>query len=150
MMQASIILEWCWVCNERFQKHGGTAVFNSHHIVPVAYGGVDGPQVTLCTNHHDTLHLIAVAWKASKPHYRYVQNVVPDQVKKLEYLASIVYNAELQSRNDPNKAAAVILHLNAKQKLKIDRLKKVYPSVNSRASVLLLALENLYNKHFTE
>ena len=148
MNSQSIILEHCWVCLEKFQKHGGTAAFNSHHLVPVAYGGIDGPQVTLCTNDHNTLHLIAVAWKASKPHYNYVQTRNAEHVKKLEYLASIVYNAELATRNDPNKAAAVILHLNADQKLKIDRLKKVYPSIGSRPNILLLALETLYNKHF--
>lgn len=145
----SIILQHCWICEEKFQKYGGTAVFNSHHLVPVAYGGVDGPQITLCTSDHNTLHLIAVAWKGTKPHYNYVKNRNSEHTKKLEYLASIVYNAELQSRNDPNKSAAVILHLNARQKMMIDRLKKVYPNLSSRPNVLLAALENLYNKHFT-
>ena len=145
----SIFLPYCWICNVPFQglHPNGTVPEHRHHMVPRAFGGVDGPQVSLCSDDHNTLHQIAVTWKASKSHFKYIQNKPLEVVKKLEYLASIVYNAELRSRNDPNKLASVILHLDAKQKHQIDSLKKLY-NKRGRKDILELALANLYNKHF--
>lgn len=146
-----LIFDYCWVCNAPFTDAvpPGKEIRHHHHMVPRAFGGVDGPQVSLCDGHHNKLHKIAVAWKGSKPHFMLVQGEIPEVVKKLEYLASIVYNAELQTRNDPNKQAAVMIHLNARQKQMIDRLKTVY-SKSSRPALLELALESLYRKHFTD
>lgn len=144
----SIELDHCWVCSAVFIEHGGKAILNRHHVIPQAYGGVDGPTVTLCDTHHATLHQIAVALKAEKPYFQFIQNATPDEAKKLLYLGTVVYNAELATRNDPNKAAVVILQLNYKQKEMLRKLKSVYPKARSKASILQIALENLYNKNF--
>lgn len=148
--QQSIMLDHCWVCGEKFQRVGGTAVEHSHHMVPRAYGGVDGPQVSLCDGHHNTLHQLAVAWKSKKPHFHLTQGLPKEWLAKIEYLAGVVCNAELQSRNDPNKSAAVMLHLNHRQKVMVDRLKKVYPAAGSRPAIMALALEALYKRHFID
>ncbi len=145
---SSIVLDWCWVCNEKFVGRGGTSICEEHHIVPRAYGGTDGPTVSLCDTHHSKLHRIAVCLKTKKPFFEILRNEGPDTTKKLLYLANAVYNAELVTRNDPNKAASAILSLNAKHKEMIDRLRKVYPQAKSREALLLLALEALHARHF--
>jgi hypothetical protein len=143
----SIVLNHCFVCGGLFNDSGGTLVKHFHHMVPVAYGGVDGPQVTLCSEDHNTLHHIAVAMKSGKTYHKYLYQKTPEVCKKLKTLATIVYNSELASRNDPNKLVSVMLHLNAEQKQKIEMLKKVYPKT-SRSELFFLAIENLYLKHF--
>jgi len=126
----------------------GPMVRHVHHMVPRAYGGVDGPTITLCDSDHNTLHKIAVALKANKSYYTHLQGADSEQRRKLVYLANIVYNAELETRNDPNKSASAMVTLTARHKFMVDKLKKVYPSHRSREAVLLIALEKLFNQHF--
>lgn len=46
---STLKLDHCWVCSS-------TDALQEHHVVPTAYGGGDGPTVTLCPTHHDLLH----------------------------------------------------------------------------------------------
>lgn len=147
---SSIVLDHCWICSAKFTGNGGSAVREDHHVVPRAFGGVDGPTVTLCENHHGKLHRIAVALKAGKPYFENLQHEDIYKVKKLLYLANQVYNAELVMRNDPNKAASVMMTLNARHRGMVDSVKKIYPQAKSREAVFLLALEALYSKHFIQ
>lgn len=144
----TIVLEHCWVCQARFTEFGGSAVVEHHHVIPQAYGGTDGPTVSICDSHHSKLHLIAVSMKASKPYFSNLTGESPDRIKKILYLANAVYSAELATRNDPNKAASAMVTLNAKHKQMIDQLKSVHPRLKSREAVLLYALETLHAKHF--
>lgn len=146
-----IILDYCWVCEDRFVDSNppGPKIRHNHHIVPQAFGGVDGPQVTLCTDHHNKLHSMARAMTAGKSLFKFVHAEPPEARKKLEWLANVVYSAELTTRGDPNKIASVMVHLDQDQRIKIDALKKIYPKAGSRANVLAIALELLYKRHFT-
>ncbi len=145
---STILLPHCWVCEALFVAHGGTEIPEEHHVIPCAYGGTDGPTISLCDTHHSKLHRIAVALKASKPFFQILQGEDPGKSKKLLYMANAVYNAELATRNDPNKAASAVLSLNARHKNMIDKLKKIYPQAKSREAVLLVALEALHARHF--
>ena len=49
----SLILSQCWVCSE-------SSGLNNHHVIPQAYGGVNGPQVTLCAVCHSKVHATAL------------------------------------------------------------------------------------------
>lgn len=144
----SIVLDHCWICGARFVGKGGVEQREDHHIIPCAYGGVDGPTVTLCTTHHSKLHDIAVARKSGRNYQTSLMGEPPQNVKHLLWLANQVVNAELAVRNDPNKAASVTITLNARGKMQVDQLKHVYPKARSREAILLLALEHLYSKHF--
>lgn len=46
-----LLQERCWVC--------GRPATEDHHLIPQSYGGVNGPQVSLCGNDHTTLHTIS-------------------------------------------------------------------------------------------
>jgi len=145
----TINLDFCWVCNARFVGQGGTETRHDHHMVPRAYGGNDGPTVTVCTKHHTKLHVIAVCIKAKKPYFEQLKGEPQEIIKKLMYLATIVVDAEMATRNDPNKQAQVNITLNRKHKIMIDRL-KTGTNCKSREAVLLYALEALYHKTFPQ
>lgn len=143
-------LDYCWVCEQRFTDVNppGPASREEHHLVPQAYGGADGPTVSLCANHHSALHTIAVHMKSGKPYHEILGGHDNIQQAKLLKLAEIVYNSEQATRNDPNKRVLVTLNLTRQQDVMIQRLKKVYPQAKGRSDVLLLALTALYQRHF--
>jgi len=148
----TITLPCCWVCEKRFvdSKPPGPAAREEHHVIPRAYGGVDGPTVSLCDTHHTALHMIARAMSAKKPYFVWTQHEPPVQKRKLMWLASRVYNAELVMKNDPNKATSVLIELNAQTQAMVDAVKRVYPQAKSREAVFLLALQRLYGAHFND
>lgn len=146
--KASIVLSHCWICQARFLGDGGTEPREDHHMIPRASGGVDGPTVTLCDSHHSKTHALATALKFSKPYFGILRGESTERSKKLLYLANLIHNADLATRNDPNKAATAVLILNARHKNMVDMLKKIYPQAKSREAILLLALEALYTKSF--
>lgn len=150
-MIKSMFLPHCWVCERRFidSKPPGNATRNDHHIVPKAAGGVDGPQVSLCSDHHDTLHKIALRLAAKKPYFDLVSDETDAQKKKLYWLATVAHNAFAATKNDPNKKVAAIVELDRKQQDQITQLMNVYPQCKSREAVLALALEALFSKHFS-
>jgi len=146
---ATINLPYCWVCGAKFQQHGGTENVEHHHVIPVNAGGVDGPTVSICDTDHTKAHHIAIALKGKKPYFTLIQGLPEERVKKLMYLATCIVNAELATKDDVNKSAMAVLTLDRRQKLMIDKLKSVY-NLSSREKVLALALEKLFNKHFTD
>lgn len=151
-MIKSLFLDHCWVCGRRFldARPPGTATRNDHHIIPVAAGGRDGPQVSLCSDHHDILHKIALRLSAKKPYLDLIGDETPEQRKKLYFLATRVYNAFQATKNDPNKKVAAVVELDRKQQDQITQLMGVYPQAKSREAILALALEALFSKHFSK
>jgi hypothetical protein len=146
----TLLLQTCYVNECVFVEQGGTEVRHEHHLVPRAYGGVDGPTVTLCNTHHEKLHRIAERLIHKKPYFEYLKGERASAQHKLLYMATVVRNAYLQAKNDPNKLAAVHMTLNRDQKLMIDKLKAIYPKAKSRESILAIALQNLYNRHYIQ
>lgn len=145
----SKILQHCWVCETRFVGHGGTEQRHDHHVFPRAYGGVDGPEVSVCDGHHSALHRIAEQLIHEKPYYQFLRGETPQRTQRLMYLATRIHEMYLITKNDPNKATSVSMVLNAKHKHMIDALKPVL-GVRSREAVLLKALETLHSRHFVQ
>lgn len=144
-------LPHCWVCGKRFNDlkvNPGPAMREEHHIIPRAYGGADGPTVSLCDLHHTTLHKIAVALKAGKSHYQLTAGHNPEQHGKLMLLATRVYEAEQATRNDPNKKTLLVLSLDGQLTRMVDDLKSVLPGVRGREAVARAAITSLWNRHF--
>src|SRR5690606_18118779 len=125
----------------------GPANREEHHVVPRAYGGTDGPLVSLCDGHHTALHKIAVALKSNKPYHQHLTRD-PEQDQKLMYLATVVVNAQAATTGDPNKKTMVVVSLDGVLAEKLKRLSKMYPQVGGRAALVKLAIESLYSKHF--
>ncbi len=148
----SIILPHCWICGVRFTDSipPGPASKERHHIIPRKAGGVDGPTVDVCDDHHGRLHKIALRLSSKKPYFELVINESPESKQKLMWLAVQVYNAFEFAKGDPNKKVGVMLNLDLNQQHMIDRLKKIYPTLKSRESIMALALQSLYSRHFTE
>ena len=146
----SISLPHCWICSARFIEAGGTEQCHHHHVIPQAFGGTDGPTVSLCDSHHNKLHRIAICLKSEKSYFSVITGEDSAHVQKLLYLANAVHNAELATRNDPNKAASAMVSLDARHKAMIDKLKTINPKLRSREAVLICALESLYARHFVQ
>jgi 5-methylcytosine-specific restriction protein A len=138
-----VILDHCWVCEAKFDH---SLKQQDHHIIPRAYGGVDGPQVSLCSSHHTALHEIALRLYSRKSHHDLLTRS-PEQNKKLLWLASMAYNARLLTENDPNKKPLLVESVRKETMQKIAKLKTIFPKSN-RAMLLELAINELYARHF--
>lgn len=145
----SMILPHCWVCQVRFTSDGGTEQRHDHHILPRAYGGTDGPEVSICDGHHSAVHRIGECLIHEKPHHQFLRGEPTAQVKKIMYLATRIHEIYLLTKNDPNKAVSVNLVLTAQHRNMIDALKPVL-GVRSREAVFLAALEALHRRHFVQ
>ena len=142
-MLENTFLSYCWACKNVFNAE---LLEHRHHIVPRAFGGVDGPQVSLCDTDHAILHKIALRLIAEKPFFDLLtKNQARD--KHILYLAMIVANAKIATDNDPNKAQVVVLHLTKEYKDKLNELKQVMGKM-SRQRLIEYAVDNLHNKFF--
>lgn len=147
-MIKSMILDHCWVCDAKFAPNG-SAQEEQHHIVPRAYGGSDGPIVSLCNTCHTRLHKAALCIEAHKPVYQLLNGLNQAQIEKLLYLSSCVVNAKLATKHDPNKRSMVVMHFTNKETEQLDALKKAL-GAKSRMAVIKAAIFALYTKHFSE
>ena len=136
-------LDHCWVCDTRFSSN---LIEHRHHIIPKAYGGVDGPQVSLCDSHHSALHFIALKLYNKKP-FNHLLTHVASQDKKLLWLATMVYHARLATEKDPNKRQVLVLSPTRETLDKLKQLKRVYGNL-SKENLVALAIDSLFNKHF--
>lgn len=147
MLVKHLFLDHCWVCNVRFATANppGPANEQRHHIIPRAFGGEDGPQVSLCDGHHVKLHRMAEI--LPKPVGHLVAGEPAERTKKLMWLALQVANAKKAAMSDPNKHVMHTLSLSPKYRDMLDKLKPVL-GVRSREAVILHAIESLANRHF--
>lgn len=119
-----------------------------HHVIPRAYGGVDGPQVSICDSHHSALHEIALKLYSKKPYFTLL-TTDPRINERLMYLASVAYNSRLLTENDPNKKPLLVESVRKETLDKLKRLKSVYRGA-ARARLIEAAVDVLYAKHFTK
>lgn len=110
-------LPHCWVCNQRFVETGGDQKRHEHHIIPQAYGGRNGPLVSLCTNHHNLLHELAdkMIWNKKGEAATLVNSVDAPFRERLLYLATRVLLAYNLTKEDPNKKGKVVIGLSGAQ-----------------------------------
>ena len=141
----SIFSDHCWACGARFVTADppGTANEERHHIVPRAFGGENGPQVSLCDSCHSKVHKLALnlvqdtsGWFASREHEQ-----------KIRYLANVIANAKKAVQFDPNKKFPVSFKISRTEVEMIERLKSIF-GVKSRDDVLRIALRSVYKNYF--
>jgi 5-methylcytosine-specific restriction protein A len=140
-----MLLDRCWVCDNKF---GPSIKKEDHHIIPRAYGGIDGPQVSLCSAHHTALHEIALKLYTKKSYFQLLTSD-PEVNKKLMYLASVAYNARVATENDPNKKPLLVESVRKETLQKLKKLKSIYRGT-ARAKLLEAAVDLLYARHFTK
>ena len=127
----SLVLDHCWVCKRKFISHGGTdpsVILNTHHIVPQANGGENGPTVTLCSAHHDLLHAVAVQILAHAPPAEvaasFLDNLPALQHTRICYLSGVVVQSTLAVAADPNKKAKYTVDLSGAERKMVMELAK--------------------------
>ena len=125
----SILLPYCWVCGD---KTG----LNDHHVVPQAYGGRDGPQVTLCASHHTFIHTVALKPRARREHL-IIEHVEGDEERqsKLTQLTEVIARARAATRS-VEKPMLIQHKLNVERGRKLRELKTLLGK-----SSLMAALE---------
>jgi hypothetical protein len=143
MLTRSHLTDSCWVCQIRFDHSNKK---EDHHIIPRAYGGVDGPQVSLCDSHHSALHNISLRLFSKKP-FKDLLTHTHIYDEKLLWLATVACNSRILTENDPNKKQVLVLSPNKETITKLKQLKKVYGNV-SRERLIELAINKLYSQHF--
>ena len=146
----SVILPHCWICEVKFVEAGGTEQRHDHHVFPRAFGGTDGPEVSICDAHHSAVHRMGEALIAGKKQdmYQFLRGENVECTKKLLYLANRILQIYEIAKNDPNKATTTSFVLVAKHQRMIEALKPVF-GVRSREAVFIRALELAYSRHFT-
>lgn len=128
----SITLPYCWICKSPNSLH-------EHHIIPRAYGGSDGPTVTLCATCHNGIHHVADGRSEMQPLYWSSKDGTIERAYKL---VSAICTARTVASKSDNKKSLTTLELSAEETKKLDKL-KVILGTTSRASTLK-ALINLY------
>jgi hypothetical protein len=152
MHPKSIVLDHCWVCGVRFTDAlpPGPELREDHHVIPRRAGGEDGPTCSVCERHHGILHKIANHLSSGKPYFHLIEGHTTEQKKKLYWLASRVYNAFQAVSGDPNKQVVAMIVLSRQEQEMIDVLKKIYPKLRSRESVINFAVQSLYKRHIAK
>lgn len=129
----------CWVCAEYFIDHPkGTdpaVLRNCHHVVPRAYGGLNGPTVMVCSAHHDLLHVVADAMYAEDT--AKAKNLLQDleeipTKRRVLYLASVVWSAQRETGKDPNKRGQVNLVLTPATRRELESLAQLYKTSQAK------------------
>jgi len=144
----TLMFDWCWVCEQRFKSSSpsGPANREDHHIFPTNAGGTDGPLVSLCSEHHSTLHKIAERIHAKKEFKDHLAGEAPPYAQKLVWLAAQVVRAEQAVADDPNKLLRNSVKLTQAETVMVQRLQKLHQK--GRSEVLRAALRAFYFQHF--
>lgn len=143
------LVDRCWVCEKKFPEFGGTQhdlVQEFHHIIPRAYGGLDGPTVSLCSGHHTTLHDIATRLISGRPYYEFLTKD-PLVDKRLLYLATRVQTAHATFSKDPNKRLMMVASITKDEASMMEALYTKY-NVRSREALFHHILKEAYDRHF--
>ena len=140
----SFVTDSCYVCGVRFidSEPPGSAIKELHHIVPRAYGGAQGPLVSLCATCHSKVHLLANSLPEGNPEL--LNGLNNEQQSRLAYLANVIYNSKKMAIKDINKLLPISFKISREEAQRVDLLKKVL-NVNSRREVYRIAVDRLFN-----
>ena len=139
---------FCWVCGPDTQlktKH-------SHHVVPRAFGGVDGPTVTICTHHHGLIHKVADACWKSKKHHLIIGMLLAagetqESVDYSRYLVEVIIRSRIAHQNDPNKHSGFGMSFDPNTAKMIDEIKSNL-SLRSKQDVIVSAIHSFHHQLF--
>lgn len=132
----------CFVCTCILADAGGDPgnIRESHHVVPRAYGGEDGPQVPLCLAHHDLTHLVAVKMIACKD-YHCLLPLDPSHRQRLIALATLIKLAHSKFNQDPSKRLTLSIGMSRDEASQLKTLASTYGLSKSDLVKLLIKRE---------
>lgn len=126
----------CYVCHSPFNGN-----IEIHHVVPRAYGGLNGPTVALCDSCHTRVHKLEKLICSNKTD---TFGLDKEAYNRLYSLALVIVRAKRMMKDDPNKVIKVILVLNQKEVRTLDKLKSML-GLKNRSDVYSYALKCLTN-----
>lgn len=135
-----------------------------HHILPVAFGGVDGPQIRLCADCHSSVHRVAISadykggvysassgvdlltenekWQCSRdPHTTRA---------RAHWLVSVIVAGERSVQGNPNKITRKSLQLSGVEHTMVKELKAVIPGCKSQEDAIKFAIRLAHNQRFSK
>ena len=141
-------LDYCWVCQQLLSDRGGLPHFvrNSHHIIPQAFGGKNGPTVTLDSSHHDLLHAVALRLTSNKSYDDLIARLTPSELQRIMYLATRIKIAFDFSNGDPNKQFKVTFQIGAKTNQQLKDIAKF--KSKSKEDIFILLVEEAHRRLF--
>ena len=112
----------CWVCSKLDSS------MHSHHVIPQANGGRNGPRVLLCSSHHDTIHHAAKmgidALSYNKLENKKGSFATPQQAKRGSYLIQLIIVSEEKAKQSKNKTTKMNLTLTGRENEKLTNFAK--------------------------
>lgn len=144
LITKTIILDCCWVCSSGIR-------FNEHHVIPRAFGGENGPQVTLCSDHHELIHAIANEIYPNDNPLDALSEHPIEYLGKLSFLVRAINNARRAIDADPrNKKVTFSTVFNHEEHKMLKQLVKTYRSqgLTSQDKVVKWALKKFYYSTF--
>jgi len=82
---------------------------NSHHIIPQASGGTEGPEISLCATCHGVIHAAALAMSRGKSGEKHLAHLTDEGKQRARGLIQIILLAKLAQPNNPNPLVSVVL-----------------------------------------
>lgn len=141
-----MFLPHCWICERKFAQHGGAPdmLEERHHLIPRAYGGTDGPQVSLCNGHHSLVHLVGNRLIADDRNgvYNLVKKETQVQAQKVMYLGSRIQLAEAEVSNDPNKRVLVPISMDKRTRGMLKEICKFHGGKSAEAVLIRLVQQH--------
>ena len=129
----------CWACEERFSQN---LTHHDHHIIPRAFGGDKGPQVRICSPHHQLLHALADTLVANG-RVR-LDDLNPSTAERVLFLATRVALAEIRTGDQPTKRVLTSFYLTAADNnALLARLARTRPKTTKQALMELLVRQFL-------
>lgn len=132
----------CWVC-------GLTTSLEEHHMIPRAYGGQDGPVITLCAGCHSCVHKLA---DYNAQDLEYAHKLLKTDNKKsltrLSELAIIIAYSKQATKNDENKTIVFMDRFPASVNRQLKALAKVLKK--DQRTIVRLAIAQLYKVYFKQ
>ena len=99
-----------------------TPPFHTHHVIPRASGGNDGPLAFLCNDCHEAIHDAAKKFVAASE-YSNLESAKkiwkPENFPAADRLVKIIVDSENLTRGNSNKTVSMSINLTGKQNEKL-------------------------------
>lgn len=149
---ATAVLDYCWVCKIK------DVPFDEHHVVPEAYGGEDGPQITLCGSHHTLVHnlgLFQLKQLTSSSEESTIEEADSKALQALNaqgqqravYLANVIASAGFAVVSDVNKTIKYAGVFTAEQNRKLNAIKQSL-GVRSKHTAIVMCINRMHKDLF--
>ncbi len=129
------MIKHCTVC-------GVSRGLHEHHVVPRAYGGLNGPTVTICGTHHTLIHDLALKKTAERE--KLLSRLPEAQQPRIKELVDIIRRARVASK-DYKRPLTMQLVLDAGTASKLRRLKRAL-GAKSLQQTLIHSILVVYNE----